>query len=152
MKGEQAVDWTSKTVVITGAGRGIGLGLAQHLAQAGAAVIICDSGVELNGAPGDAELASWKMMQRQGMLEPVHFLKVAHHGSHNGTPDDDVLEAFLPNKAPDKKKRKALISTWRDTYNGIPDPPTNGKISDRCTLVSMLDKETAPYVEWTFRG
>jgi hypothetical protein len=102
--------------------------------------------------PGDAELASWKMMQSQGVLEPVHFLKVAHHGSHNGTPDDDVLEAFLPKKAPDKKRRRALISTWRDTYNGIPDPPTNGKISERATLVSMLDKETVPYVEWTFRG
>ncbi len=55
-------------------------------------------------------------------------------------------------KAPDRKTRRALISTWRDTYNGIPDPPTNGKISERCTLVSMLDKETVPYVEWTFRG
>src|SRR5262245_13827977 len=55
--------------------------------------------------PGDAELASWKMMQSKGVLEPVHFLKVAHHGSHNGTPDDDVLEAFLPKKAPDKKTR-----------------------------------------------
>lgn len=102
--------------------------------------------------PGDAELTSWKMMKAQGVLEPVHFLKVSHHGSHNGTPDGDVLEAFLPKKAPDKKTRRALISTWRDTYNGIPDSPTNTKISDRCTLVSMLDKETAPYVEWTFRA
>ena len=57
--------------------------------------------------PGDAELASWKMMKAQGVLEPVHFLKVSHHGSHNGTPDGDVLEAFLPLKAPDKKARRA---------------------------------------------
>ncbi len=102
--------------------------------------------------PGDAEQASWKMMKAQGVLEPVHFLKVAHHGSQNGTPDGDVLEAFLPKKAPDKKTRRALISTWRDTYNGIPNDPTNKKISDRCKLISMLDKDTAPYVEWTFRG
>ena len=102
--------------------------------------------------PGDAEQASWKMMKAQDVLEPVHFLKVAHHGSQNGTPDGDVLEAFLPKKAPDKKTRRALISTWRDTYNGIPNDPTNKKISDRCKLVSMLDKDTVPYVEWTFRA
>jgi beta-lactamase superfamily II metal-dependent hydrolase len=102
--------------------------------------------------PGDAEQASWKMMKAQGVLEPVHFLKVAHHGSQNGTPDGDVLEAFLPKKAPDKKTRRALISTWRDTYNGIPNDPTNRKLSDRCKLISMLDKDTVPYVEWTFRA
>ncbi len=102
--------------------------------------------------PGDAEQASWKMMKAQGVLEPVHFLKVAHHGSQNGTPDGDVLEAFLPKKAPDKKTRRALISTWRDTYNGIPNDPTNKKLSDRCKLISMLDKDTVPYVEWTFRA
>jgi len=51
------VDWKSKSIVITGAGRGIGLGLARHLARLGAAVVIDDTGVELNGAPGDSELA-----------------------------------------------------------------------------------------------
>jgi NAD(P)-dependent dehydrogenase (short-subunit alcohol dehydrogenase family) len=51
------VDWSTKTVVITGAGRGIGLGLARHLARFGAAVVVNDAGVELNGAPGDSELA-----------------------------------------------------------------------------------------------
>ena len=102
--------------------------------------------------PGDAELASWKMMQAQGVLEPVHFLKVSHHGSHNGTPDGDVLEAFLPLKAPDKRARRALISTWRDTYSGIPHTLTNKKLKDRCTLISMLDKDTVPYVQWSFKG
>ena len=51
------MDRNSQVVVITGAGRGIGLGLARYLASQRAAVVINDSGVELNGAPGDAELA-----------------------------------------------------------------------------------------------
>jgi beta-lactamase superfamily II metal-dependent hydrolase len=102
--------------------------------------------------PGDAELASWRMMKAKGVLEPVHFLKVSHHGSHNGTPDGDVLEAVLPLKAPDKKRRAAIISTWKETYNGIPHGPTNQKLRDRCTLISMLDDETTPFVEWTFKG
>jgi NAD(P)-dependent dehydrogenase (short-subunit alcohol dehydrogenase family) len=51
------VDWSSHVIVITGGGRGIGLGLARYLIGQGAAVVISDAGVELNGAPGDAELA-----------------------------------------------------------------------------------------------
>lgn len=47
----------SKVVVITGAGRGIGLGLARCLAGQGAAVVVNDAGMELNGSPGDPELA-----------------------------------------------------------------------------------------------
>jgi NAD(P)-dependent dehydrogenase (short-subunit alcohol dehydrogenase family) len=46
-----------QVIVITGAGRGIGLGLARYLASRGIAVVINDAGVELNGAPGDANLA-----------------------------------------------------------------------------------------------
>lgn len=54
-------------------------------------------------------------MARVGVLKPVHFLKVSHHGSHNGTPADDVFEAILPAAPPDNRKRQAVISTWEDT-------------------------------------
>jgi NAD(P)-dependent dehydrogenase (short-subunit alcohol dehydrogenase family) len=48
---------TTKVVVVTGAARGIGRGLARHLAARGAAVVLNDSGVGLDGAPSDPELA-----------------------------------------------------------------------------------------------
>ena len=51
------METSAQVVVVTGAGRGIGLGLARHLAGQGAAVVINDAGVELNGAPGDPDLA-----------------------------------------------------------------------------------------------
>jgi beta-lactamase superfamily II metal-dependent hydrolase len=94
---------------------------------------------------GDAELGSWRMMQKQNVLKPVDFLKVSHHGSHNGTPDGAVLDAFLP-KA-DANKRTAVISTWEDTYPGIPDSRTNDKLRERSSLKTMLDQRDSLYFD-----
>jgi hypothetical protein len=102
--------------------------------------------------PGDAELRSWRTMHREGVLAPVHFLKVAHHGSHNGTPDDDIFEAILPERKPDRRGRHALISSWPDTYGGIPHGPTNARLAERCKLRSMVDDPTVPYLEVKLRG
>lgn len=103
---------------------------------------------------GDAEIRSWRTMEKNGVLSPVHFLKVAHHGSHNGTPDDDILEAILPAAAHDARRRSAAISLWRDTYSGIPDEPTAARLSSRCELHSTLDPENEQelYYELTFEG
>ena len=46
--------------------------------------------------PGDAETRSWREMNKRNILSPIHFLKISHHASHNGTPSDDLLEKFLP--------------------------------------------------------
>jgi len=87
---------------------------------------------------GDAELKSWSMMHAKNVLKPVDFLKVSHHGSHNGTPDAAILDAFFP--AGNAAKRDAVISTWdQETYPGIPHPPTNTKLSGRGRLHSTLD-------------
>lgn len=85
---------------------------------------------------GDAELASWRMMDSKGVLKPVDFIKVSHHGSHNGTPDAGVFDAILPAGGID---RCAAISTWEQTYSGIPHSPTNQRLSARCKLLSTLD-------------
>ncbi len=85
---------------------------------------------------GDAEQASWRIMDRYGKLEPVHFLKVAHHGSWNGTPPLELLEKVLPKVKPDARKRYAAVSTCEDTYSGVPDQDTLDQIMSRCELKS----------------
>ena len=102
--------------------------------------------------PGDAEVRSWKTMAREKVLRPVHFLKVAHHGSHNGTPADEILDAILPADPPDDRKRVAAISTWTDTYSGIPHPPTNARLAARATVRTTLDDKTRLFFDVEFPG
>lgn len=103
---------------------------------------------------GDAELGSWRKMSEQGVFRPVDFLKVSHHGSHNGTPKDELLEKFLPLDPKKNKKRKAVISTWDKTYGGIPHAATNARIACRCVLSSILDphNKTKPWIDTEFQG
>jgi hypothetical protein len=83
------------------------------------------------------------MMAEKNVLGPVDFLKVSHHGSHNGTPDADVLDRFLPSGG----KRRAVISTWTETYGGIPHEPTNEKLRARARLRSILDDPDALFFD-----
>lgn len=100
--------------------------------------------------PGDAEIRSWKTMKKYSVLKPVHFLKVAHHGSHNGTPDGDIFDLILPEAAPADRNRLAAISTWTDTYSGIPHSATNERISSRCELFTTLDDKDELYFDLEF--
>jgi len=96
---------------------------------------------------GDAEQKSWQMMKAKGVLKPVHFLKVSHHGSVNGTPDPEILDLVLPTVRPDRKKRTAMVSTWDHTYGGIPHAPTDDLIKSRCnTFLSTLAQRDKPFV------
>jgi beta-lactamase superfamily II metal-dependent hydrolase len=76
---------------------------------------------------GDAETRSWKEMEKARLtenaevLEPVHFLKVSHHGSRTGLPPSHILERILPSQPPDDKPRRAVVSTCPNTYSGVPD-------------------------------
>jgi beta-lactamase superfamily II metal-dependent hydrolase len=90
--------------------------------------------------PGDAEQESWRMMDEQGVLEPVHLLKIAHHGSWNGTPQGAILDKILPTQPPDNKQRYAVVSTCLDTYNGVPDDDTLDLLGTRAELHSTLDQ------------
>ena len=82
---------------------------------------------------GDAELDSWKNMHEQG-LEPVHFVKISHHGSHNGT-YEELFDRLMPSPGPDGRDRHALVSTHDGDWDSVPD--TDGTLalySSRCTL------------------
>jgi len=57
-----------KTAIVTGAGRGIGRGIAMLLAAEGASVVVCDIGASLEGAGSDAGPAqeTVEAIKRQG--------------------------------------------------------------------------------------
>ena len=102
--------------------------------------------------PGDAEVKSWEVMRRRGVLQPVHFLKVAHHGSHNGTPTGAAFDAILPPVSPDGRERKAAVSTWPGTYSGVPQALTIERLRSRATLVSTLDQPDQPWIDVFFKN
>ena len=100
---------------------------------------------------GDAELRSWRRMQQQDVLKgPVHFLKVSHHGSHNGTPEEATLRDLFEHAASPKSRRRAVISTHPETYSGIPHSPTNAKIRKFARLRSTTDKPGRPWIDTWF--
>jgi hypothetical protein len=103
--------------------------------------------------PGDAEERSWKIMQRDDLLQPVHFLKVSHHGSYNGTPDLETLEKILPLNPTDDRPRRAIMSTCENVYNGIPArSQLNAKLGQRCELKSTEDIEPGKFIDYEFEG
>jgi beta-lactamase superfamily II metal-dependent hydrolase len=100
--------------------------------------------------PGDAEQASWRMMSSLGLLRPMHFLKVGHHGSWNGSPRDELFDEVLPEIPLDAHPRFAAISTFLDTYDGVPDKPTTDAIAERCTLLDTREVGDGEYVSVRF--
>lgn len=107
--------------------------------------------------PGDAEERSWKIMKREGQLAPIHFLKVGHHGSHNGTPPPELLDDVLPPKPPDEKPRYAGLSTCNDVYGeseetAVPHQQTMEDLRKRCQLVSVEGLAKGAYHDFLFPG
>jgi len=95
--------------------------------------------------PGDAEVESWDMMRKKKKLGPVDFLKVAHHGSWNGTPEFDgksVLETLFP--PGQGKNGVVLISTKSDVYGDIhpvPDAKTIELLKKCCKKVVITEDD-----------
>jgi beta-lactamase superfamily II metal-dependent hydrolase len=89
---------------------------------------------------GDAEIRSWRTMDRHRQLRPVHFLKVGHHASHNGTPPDELLERILPRRPQDDRQRYALVSTCAGTYAGVPDRATTARLRRRVDRIVTTNR------------
>lgn len=102
--------------------------------------------------PGDAEHRSWREMDKRGLLRPVHFLKVSHHGSWNGTPEGEILDKILPMPPPDGRKRRAAVSTCTDTYPGVPDEELLEQLKTRCEVRSVEDAPSELFFDVTFEG
>jgi hypothetical protein len=99
--------------------------------------------------PGDAEIESWDMMRKKckSRLKPVDFLKVAHHGSHNGTPLD-LLDVLLPLQR--REKATVLVSTKRNVYgteNPVPDSTLLLELKSRCRNLVTTDGLPGTFVD-----
>ena len=88
---------------------------------------------------GDAEKASWRKMDSFGLVEPVHFLKVSHHGSETGMPPPAVLDRLLPVPAPGAPRARAAVSTYPGNYPGVPNDLTLGGLRERADVLSTVD-------------
>ena len=100
---------------------------------------------------GDAEKRSWRQMAKVGVVGPVHFLKVSHHGSHTGMPPEEILDDVLPRPAPGATRSRAAVSTYPNTYPGVPDEETLDVLRERVDLSSTRDLQAGElFVELTF--
>lgn len=103
--------------------------------------------------PGDAEEKSWELMEGKGLLDrPVDFLKVGHHGSHNGTPSTDILDMLLPK---DGKARYAAVCTCKEVYGetdatAVPNEETLAELGERCRVFSVESLPKGGFVDLTF--
>ena len=98
---------------------------------------------------GDAELESWEVMEKKARryLKPVDFLKVSHHGSHNGTAID-LLDRLLPKSR--KGKAQVLVSTKAKVYgtvNPVPDEALLKELGKRCKKLHSTHKTNKLYVD-----
>lgn len=81
--------------------------------------------------------------RRPGYM-PVHFLKVSHHGSHTGLPAGNLVDNMLPRLPTDGRRRRAVVSTYLDTYKDVPDKDLlDTELSPRCDL-QYVEKGTVP--------
>jgi len=99
--------------------------------------------------PGDAEEKSWEMMDRVGALRPVHFLKISHHGSHNGSPPRQIDKIF-PEQPADQRLRFAVVSTREGAYSGVPHADTLALIESLAHLDDTRDLSNGEWFELTF--
>jgi len=101
---------------------------------------------------GDAELRSWKEMEKRNLLRPVHFIKVSHHGSLTGTPPVEILEKVLPMPSPDARSRYGAVSTFVGTYNGVPDSDTLDEIGQHCKLSDVRSEPEGGFIDINIPG
>jgi hypothetical protein len=88
-------------------------------------------------------------MEREGQLKPVHFLKVSHHGSANGTPID-LLDKLLPETTQDGRSRYAVVCTYPEVYPGIPNEGVRDALRARSEWHSVEELEDAGYFDFEF--
>ena len=89
--------------------------------------------------PGDAEFESWQQIfeaSKKGQYSiSAHFLKVSHHGSHNGTSNIIAKKIFQPDS---KNGNIAVISTLSGIYGKENEVPSK-------EVMEILDRYAKVY-------
>ncbi len=88
---------------------------------------------------GDAEKPSWRRMDALGLVAPVDFLKISHHGSETGMPPPEILDKLLPVPAAGAPRPRAAVSTYPGNYPGVPNEMTLTALRARADVSSTLD-------------
>lgn len=113
--------------------------------------------------PGDAEQRSWKEMNKRGLLKPVDFIKVSHHGSITGMIPDKLVDSVLKLKKDDPAPRFAALSAYPDlakqkkgkqdwTYDDVPREEVLKELKKRADLRQTVEAPPGGYIEYAFEG
>jgi hypothetical protein len=100
--------------------------------------------------PGDAELRSWKTMHKYGQLKTAHFLKVSHHGSHHGTPLEQLLDIIAPKAS--SVSQYAAVSAYPGTYKDVPHDGILTRLRGCCHLHSVMGIADGGCLDFEFTG
>jgi len=97
----------------------------------------------------------WHKFKDDALSQPVDFLKVGHHGSHNATPwtgkksnggehpINVILNRLLPVAEEGAPKRYAVVSTERTNgYPTIPDPALMMELGKRVSNIGVYQEPT----------
>jgi hypothetical protein len=110
--------------------------------------------------PGDAEERSWKEMDKRGLLQPVHFIKVSHHGSITGMLPEGLVDKVLK---VDGTARYAVLSSYPDlekldkgqqqwTYRYVPRREVMEELANRADLRETIEVPDGGYIDYAFEG
>jgi len=113
--------------------------------------------------PGDAEERSWKEIGKRGLLKPVDFIKVSHHGSITGMLPDDLVDKVLKLKQDDPAPRYAALSAYPDlkkkekgeqdwTYTDVPRQAVLDELMLRADLRQTVEAPVGGYIDYAFEG
>ena len=113
--------------------------------------------------PGDAEQRSWKEMDKRGLLKPVDFIKISHHGSITGMLPDKLVGRVLKLKEDDPTPRYAALSAYPDlkkkekgeqdwTYTDVPRQAVLDGLMLRADLRQTVEAPAGGYIDYAFEG
>ena len=145
-----------KVAVVTGAGRGIGRGIALAMAQEGARVVVCDIGASLDGAGNDAGPAQAvveEIKKKTGGEAIASTLSISEPGNAEKIVQS-ALDAFgrvdiLVNNAGILRDRIFHRMSWSD-WSDVIDVHLNGSFAmSRACAAHFREQNSGSFVHMT---